>query len=337
MNNITNPYNRIQSIPNIEHYIPISSNLLHNNAEHKFPMYIIDWETQNIVQYCEAEVPYKLEHIQLLTQGGEAPVLIPASYSNSLNKRLTSNLTQMIEDPAIPLDTKTEQFHALSNSIMKSLFDNPPDIDTFIETSAVVSNHMADLIQTGPRVIGKLNELRGFDYYTFSHSLNVTALTVGFYYDMESNSADDRMKELTRGVLLHDIGKCDIPKPVLNKQGPLTEEEWVIMKSHTERGYQKLEADPNLSHDSRQVSLYHHEAWDGNGYPHGLAGEDIPFTSRICKICDVYDALTSKRTYKSNMTPYASLQLMKDKMHHQLDRTLFDHFMQFLKKVFSLQ
>ena len=114
-------------------------------------------------------------------------------------------------------------------------------------------------------------------------------------------------------------------------------DEFKIMKTHTTSGYEKLAADEGLSDDSRQISLFHHEAWNGSGYPHGLKGADIPLTSRICKICDVYDALTSKRCYKNEKSPFDSLQLMKTEMKDHLDYDLLMDFINFLGKVFNLR
>jgi putative two-component system response regulator len=98
---------------------------------------------------------------------------------------------------------------------------------------------------------------------------------------------------------MHDVGKIGIPDRVLLKPGPLDEDEWEIMKSHTRKGAEILAGSTSpLVQMAEEIARTHHERWDGGGYPEGLEGEDIPLTGRICAICDVFDALISRRPYK---------------------------------------
>ena len=104
---------------------------------------------------------------------------------------------------------------------------------------------------------------------------------------------------LLQASALHDIGKIGIPDRVLLKPGKLDAEEWELMKTHTTIGAQLLAGSASdVVQMAERIALTHHERWDGKGYPHGLAGEDIPFESRICTIADVFDALISERPYK---------------------------------------
>jgi HD-GYP domain-containing protein (c-di-GMP phosphodiesterase class II) len=103
---------------------------------------------------------------------------------------------------------------------------------------------------------------------------------------------------------LHDIGKIAVSDVILNKPGRLTEEEFVIMKSHTIAGQEILEkaksavSESSYLDEAQRLAAYHHEKWDGTGYPYGLAGEEIPLSARIMAVADVFDALVSKRSYK---------------------------------------
>jgi CHASE2 domain-containing sensor protein len=106
-------------------------------------------------------------------------------------------------------------------------------------------------------------------------------------------------EQLRLASALHDVGKVGIPDHILTKPGPLTAEEWDLMKTHTTIGANILSGSSSpLIALSGQIALTHHEHWDGNGYPHGLRGEEIPLAGRICAICDVFDALLSARPYK---------------------------------------
>ncbi len=114
---------------------------------------------------------------------------------------------------------------------------------------------------------------------------------------------------LQRGGYLHDIGKVAIPDSILFKPGPLSEEEWIIMKSHPERGERICRHMRTLS-DVLPIIRHHHERWDGSGYPDGLKGDEIPLLARILQIADIYDALTNSRCYKRALTTDEALDIV---------------------------
>ncbi len=113
--------------------------------------------------------------------------------------------------------------------------------------------------------------------------------------------AEHELTQLRRGALLHDIGKMGVPDAVLLKPGPLTDEEWVLMKQHPSFAYQML-SEVRYLQNAINIPYCHHEKWDGSGYPRGLKGEQIPLSARIFAIVDVYDALTSDRPYRAAWT-----------------------------------
>jgi HD-GYP domain-containing protein (c-di-GMP phosphodiesterase class II) len=124
---------------------------------------------------------------------------------------------------------------------------------------------------------------------------------------LHTKSLDDQQIEnLYKAAPLHDIGKVGIPDYILHKNGPLTAEEWIIMKTHTTIGETILkttdstsQATKNVLSAASEISGGHHERWDGTGYPRGIRGEDTPLAARIMSLADVYDALVSKRVYKA--------------------------------------
>jgi putative two-component system response regulator len=116
---------------------------------------------------------------------------------------------------------------------------------------------------------------------------------------------------LQRGGYLHDIGKVAVPDHVLFKPGPLTSDEWEIMKGHAEKGARICAGMKSLA-PVLPIIQHHHERWDGSGYPHGLKGEDIPLLARILQLADIYDALTTERPYKKAMTPEQALATVRE-------------------------
>jgi putative two-component system response regulator len=123
--------------------------------------------------------------------------------------------------------------------------------------------------------------------------------------------------KIKHATLLHDIGKCFIPKAILNKKGRLTDEEYAIVKLHTIKGAELIARCEDVleCHDTalslvREITLCHHERWDGNGYPYRLSGNEIPVTAQIVSLADQYDALRSKRCYKGAYSHTSVVELI---------------------------
>ena len=134
------------------------------------------------------------------------------------------------------------------------------------------------------------------DSETQGHSYRVTAYAVRLGKEMGLTQTE--LTALARGALLHDVGKIGVPDAILRKPGKLTEEEWETMRSHVQIGYGMLRHIEFLQ-PALDVVRYHHERWDGTGYPHRLQGEQIPIGAAIFALCDTYDAITSDRPYRS--------------------------------------
>jgi putative nucleotidyltransferase with HDIG domain len=161
-----------------------------------------------------------------------------------------------------------------------------------------------------------MSALDARDRETEGHSNRVSQLACLLGEKIGLNS--DQLKALERGALLHDIGKIGISDTILHKPGKLTEDEWKIMRMHPDIGSRIVERIPFLQ-ESMPVVRYHHERWDGSGYPLGLKGEDIPIQARIFAAVDVFDALTSKRNYRQKSAPNEAVQYL-----HEQSGVLFD-------------
>jgi HD-GYP domain-containing protein (c-di-GMP phosphodiesterase class II) len=147
--------------------------------------------------------------------------------------------------------------------------------------------------------------LEADDEYTGLHSRDVVSLAVAVADFMELDSSQRRNVEF--GALLHDVGKIAVPSEIINKQGPLTDDEWVVIKTHTVEGQRMLDRVGGVLSDVGAIVRSSHERWDGGGYPDGLAGDEIPLESCIVSCCDAFDAMTSDRPYRAGRPPEAAL------------------------------
>ena len=142
---------------------------------------------------------------------------------------------------------------------------------------------------------------------------------------------DVQQSNLSLLCLLHDIGKIGIPLEILNKPGKLTAEEWVILKSHTDKGYEIARSNNELKGISDEIR-HHHERWDGKGYPDGLSRESIPLLSRVIAVVDAYDAMTNDRAYRQAMSPAEAINELKRCAGSQFDPFIVSEFVSMLKE-----
>jgi PAS domain S-box-containing protein/putative nucleotidyltransferase with HDIG domain len=178
-------------------------------------------------------------------------------------------------------------------------------------------------------LVGWANALELRDQETEGHSQRVTQLTVQLA--KEIGLPEEEIIHLRRGALLHDIGKMGIPDSILQKPGSLTEAEWQIMRTHPVLAYQLLSKITFLK-PALDIPHYHHEKWDGSGYPDGLVGEDIPLYARIFAIIDVWDALNSERPYRKAWPKEPILNLIREERGKHFDPTIADAFLKMIEK-----
>ena len=169
-----------------------------------------------------------------------------------------------------------------------------------------------------------LVRLKTVDDYTYMHSVAVCALMVALARQLRLNKA--QVRDAGMAGLMHDIGKMVIDQQILNKPGRLTNEEFDIMKSHPQSGYEILFQAGITDEAVLDVCLHHHEKMDGTGYPKGLQGDQISLYARMGAICDIYDAITSDRPYKSGWCPAESLSKMSEWCNGHLDEKIFRAF-----------
>jgi ribonuclease P protein subunit RPR2 len=177
--------------------------------------------------------------------------------------------------------------------------------------------------ETTVRALAAALELR--DDATGSHAARVTEvalrLTARVAPELSSESA------LAYGFLLHDVGKIGIPDSILRKPGPLDPGELALMRTHPRLGEPILAGIPHLSGIALQVVAYHHESWDGRGYPDGLSGEEIPLAARIFTVADSFDAMTNDRPYRKALPFDEACRRLREASGTQFEPRLVEGFL----------
>ncbi|MGA7950800.1 MAG: HD domain-containing phosphohydrolase [Thiobacillaceae bacterium] len=211
--------------------------------------------------------------------------------------------------------------------------------NTFLDAEVKRRTAESDLIQmVGIRALAHLAEIR--DPETGNHILRTQryirelAFRVREHPRFRAILSDRYIDLLTRSAPLHDIGKVAIPDAILQKPGPLTAAEWEIMKTHSQKGAEAIElAERDVEQPvafldlAKEIAHWHHEQWDGSGYPDGRAGEDIPLSARLMAVADVFDALISPRVYKLPIPQDTARDLIAAGRGAQFDPDITDSFL----------
>jgi len=187
-----------------------------------------------------------------------------------------------------------------------------------------VSSRLDDLEGTFLSIVREWGQsIESADSYTHGHCERVAnfAVTVAATLGMDQ----DEQTTIRLGAHLHDVGKIHTPHEILNKPGRLTDEEFAVMKRHPAEGFEML-ADIDFPWDIKPMIRWHHEKYCGGGYPDGLQGDEIPIYAQIICIADVFDALTSSRSYRAAMTREQALSIVRES-HSWWRRDVYDAFM----------
>ncbi|MDO9005286.1 MAG: HD-GYP domain-containing protein [Aquabacterium sp.] len=249
-----------------------------------------------------------------------------AGPAQALEEPLLAQVSPVIAPPTLSLHDEVARAGRIcdkAKGAMKTMFQDVrmgKAIDA--EHCLPLVDDITQSVQRNPGAIVSLARLKTSDDYTYMHSVAVCALMVSLSRQLGLPAADTR--EAGLAGLLHDLGKSAMPIEVLNKPGKLTADEFAIMKGHPEAGHRMLMDGQGVGSIPMDVCLHHHEKINGLGYPHGLKGDEISLFAKMGAVCDVYDAITSNRPYKSGWDPAESILRMAQwgKEGHFDDRIL---------------
>ncbi len=211
-----------------------------------------------------------------------------------------------------------------SRAAVMSLFDDAR-LGKSVQSKklAPLVEQISDSVKIDPTIILNVARLKSKDEYTYLHSVAVCALMINLGRRLKV--PEHKIEEVGMAGLLHDVGKTSIPESILSKPGKLNEEEWETVRNHPQRGHDILEASEGVTDIALEVCLRHHEKMDGSGYPGNIKADQLSIFSRMSAVCDVYDAITSQRSYNKPLSASQALGKMQSWSGH-FDPLVLDEF-----------
>jgi putative nucleotidyltransferase with HDIG domain len=279
---------------------------------------------QTYVLFRGRQQEFCIRHRDRLVSNGIHTLYISREDQAQYGRYVEQNIGRLVQDPAVPLSQKADMLYSVSKGVLLDAFANPRSTDLVRRVDKVMP-HMVGMIVQGKEALASMISIMSYDYYTFTHSINVSTFTVALANEAGITNREE-LYELATGALLHDIGKSEIPKELLNNTGPLGAEEMNVMRSHVVLGERILQDKPGMSSARMLPVSLHHEKLNGRGYPRALISDEIHLHGRITAICDCFDAMTTHRPYAPAKDAFQAIQLMRDKLRNDYDQTLLSSF-----------
>ncbi len=309
----------------IADYFPVDIQLLRPDADKSFRLYLLLGD--HFVPYSEGN-GFTEETRQKLLREGIRTLHIHINDKHELRDYMNQNLQSLLADSSVTEQEKSRMVYETCTYQLERLWE-APEAKQIEECKGIFRQSVDHVLSADRDAVQDMIMMMSHEMSIFTHSVNVGLLGTNLVRSIYGESDKD-LHEIGYAMFLHDIGKTRIAHSVLNKPGPLTDEEWEIMKGHPEKGYEILSEQGHLTEEAAVTTLQHHERCSGQGYPKGLKSAEIHELGKICNLVDSYDALLANRVYKPPLTPYQALKIMKEEMRAQFDQEMFKEFLYML-------
>ena len=281
-----------------------------DNSITDFDLYLETQTSDELILYSGSGYHWYRDELQRLVSSGHTTL-----YTDRKNKSKIAMYYQVNSIPQLemnlPPEERLNRIEDIGSAFTKCLFDGEVT-EGCAHKAAQIASALTDCLLEETSSICKLKPLLEKDSYVLHHSTRVASYAVAMAITLGLLDKNHLM-QIALGSLFHDIGKANIPEKILNKAGPLTDKEWSIMKSHPSIGKAAVK-DTFLSQVSVDIIESHHERLDGSGYPNGVNKERLSPETQITTLADIFDALTSPRSYQKERTKFESLEFIKEKM-----------------------
>lgn len=305
-------------------YMTIDKSLIDIGDKLQFNLYVNDF-LAHMSLYLQSNSVIDEEHKKSLMEIER--LYIDKKQKSEYECFIEKKLQDTVENEQLSLKEKADIIYTSASELTSSLYENPNALENVQRSKNIVEPILQTIIYD-ESAIKSFIKIIGHDYYTHTHSLNVSIYALCLGSELGMN--ETKLSALGRSALLHDLGKSSVDLSILNKIGLLNHSEFDRMKKHPSLGY---ETAINIGIKDKNILdgiRHHHEKLDGMGYPDGLKGKEITLFPRIIGVCDIFDALTTQRSYKKALCSYDAIYLMKTHMHKHLDMKIVDTFIKML-------
>ncbi|MDH4156298.1 MAG: HD-GYP domain-containing protein [candidate division Zixibacteria bacterium] len=305
----------------IDRFMPVQLDSLRIDSILDFDLYVR--AGTDYVLYRASNMPFTEENRSGLLRYNVKVLYVAGDKRRQYQEYLETNIKSIVLDPTIEENAKAGIVYDSAKLLVKDVLDNPTLGNNIRRSQSLVDSTVA-FILTGRNAFHSLLRVMSFDYYTYSHSVNVCTFSLALAQFMGIEDVKE-LCQLGTGALLHDVGKTMIPEAVLQKRSQLSDREWELIKAHPQWGVDILKETGLIEEESYYPVLEHHEREDGSGYPRGLRSGEIHAHSKIVAIADVFDAMTTRRVYRSAVAPFVALKEIFDQ-EGVFDRSFLENF-----------
>ncbi|MHB9031097.1 MAG: HD-GYP domain-containing protein [Candidatus Latescibacterota bacterium] len=274
---------------------------------------------------------YTAEYHRKVYKEGISALYIRTSDKGRFTTYLEENFPFIMDDHLIGSEGKAEIAHEVLTFIAITLFSNPGA--EIVASFKKAIEKVTEYVLANEESVKQLIRLTTNGFQEYNHAVNVGIFGLGLAREVFGVKSGNNMPEIAAGFFLHDIGKYTIPRHICRRNGPLSAEEWKIMRTHPEQGYKMLQVFNAISEEVGIIVLQHHERHNGTGYPRRLRGGKIHTYAKICAIADVFDALTAQRPYRTSKSSFHALAVMQNEMKNEFDPEFFARFVRLFSKV----
>jgi HD-GYP domain-containing protein (c-di-GMP phosphodiesterase class II) len=312
------------------HYLAIAKDMLVEDTEVGCDLYLRSYVNgyPRYVLFCRGDEQFGSDRRGVLIEGNIEKLYILSKDYNNFFKYQERNLPNILANNNLSSREKSHAVYHVAKSLTKEILKDISTVGADLDRAKNWVKYTIGFILNDENAFSGLLSMTSHDYYTYTHSINLSVF--GLLFGKHLSLGTDNLNTFGTGMLLHDVGKIEVPVEILNKPGKLTKDEFGIIKGHPGAGYKLLKNKENIEEKSLKAVIQHHENYDGTGYPHGIGGKEIDLYGRLSRIIDVYDAITTKRSYAGAMNPFTALKEMGESMINCFDMELFKEFVRFL-------
>lgn len=311
--------------PQVETFLPIYLEALRLDTVVEFDLYINIGG--DLILYRASDLPFTEKTRATLLDNNVKKLYVSAESRGKYQKYIEAHINHILSDRAIPEVTKAGIVYDSAKLLIRDVLAKPNLGENIRRTMAMVEASVS-FVMKGEEAFHNMLKVMSFDYYTYTHSVNVCTFSLAFARHLGITD-EEQLNILGTGALLHDVGKTKISDRILNKRSRLTPLEFELIKKHPGWGVELVKETDLVHPDAYYPIIQHHEREDKSGYPYGMTNSEIHLYGKIVGIADSFDAMTTHRVYQPAVETYPALKSMMN-CRGLYDRKLLESFVRLM-------